>query len=215
MNLSKEAAFTVPIYKGMMDDHEKINKVLAADIAKRAKSDRNLKKNTHGGWSSSKDLLDWPSSVESGFTKRIHEIAKRLMLDQNIFTEETQGFDFNILLEAWANVLPKSGYHGVHLHSNCVLSAVYYVQCAEPEEDSLSGAFELVPPMPQASLMTAGTRGPAPFRVKPKPGLFFVFPSWLHHFVHMNRDATPRMSIAINMRGNYVTKKKKETAAAT
>lgn len=206
MNLSKEPAFTVPVYKGVVDGFEEINKVLAEDIARRAKSDVNVKKNTHGGWSSTKDLLDWPAAVQSGFTKTVHEVAKRVMLDHNLFDERTKNFDFNILLEAWANVLPKGGYHGVHLHSNCILSAVYYVQCGQPDADDLSGAFELVPPMPQASVTTPGVKGPQPFRIKPTPGLLFIFPSWLHHFVHLNRDDTPRMSIAINMRGNYVRK---------
>lgn len=121
-----------------------------------------------------------------------------------VFSNEVLGINFNDLTLScmWSNTHNSGSYHPTHIHPNCFLSGVLYVQC--PESD-WPGNLELHDPRPaklghypdyvKESCLTREKE-----IIKPEVGRLVLFPSWLPHSVDMYKSNSkqPRISIAFN-----------------
>jgi len=74
---------------------------------------------------------------------------------------------------------------------NYNLSGVYYVQVLE-------GAGDLVFNIPEGKYKTNR------FQITPLVGQYFLFPSWLEHFVTKNYSADQRISISFNLKESAI-----------
>jgi uncharacterized protein (TIGR02466 family) len=112
-------------------------------------------------------------------------------------------------VQAWANVNGPGDGNICHYHPGSFWSGTYYVAdggCAD--DPSLGGEFEMLDPrgpgpgMYAPALKFAGTDGMAAGAgetIRPRPGLLFIFPSWLMHQVRPYRGTGLRISIAFNL----------------
>ena len=99
----------------------------------------------------------------------------------------------------WVNVLPEGGSHSSHLHTNAVLSGVYYVTVPP-------GSGPIVFEDPRHAMMMAAPprKASAPREFKttvseaPAPGSLLLWESWLRHEVPLSRAETLRISISFN-----------------
>ena len=110
---------------------------------------------------------------------------------------------------AWANVNTAGHANVAHYHGGSVWSGTYYVTdggCAT--DHSLGGEFEMLDPRGPGPGMYAphlkftgedGASVGASEIIRPKPGLLFLFPSWLVHQVRPYRGTGTRISLAFNL----------------
>lgn len=105
------------------------------------------------------------------------------------------------LSNLWINISQTSAFNRPHIHSDSILSGVYYIDC---NVDSGSIVF-LHPSMAQKILInkytidsftqfSSGTNF-----VAPQIGKLIIFPSWLEHYVEPNVSIEERISIAFNI----------------
>jgi len=112
-------------------------------------------------------------------------------------------------VQAWANVNGPGDANICHYHPGSFWSGTYYVDdggCAD--DPSLGGEFEMIDPrgpgpgMYAPGLKFAGEDGASVGSgetIRPRPGLLFLFPSWLFHQVRPYRGRDLRISIAFNL----------------
>jgi len=120
-----------------------------------------------------------------------------------------QGIDYEMSwsVQAWPNVNMKGDYHNLHNHPHSWLSGTYYVSmpdqaAAETFRSDLNpGAISFYDPRPQANMNAIRNDGQVDpeHRVVPRAGDLFLWPSFLHHFVHPNMVDAPRISISFNV----------------
>ena len=118
-----------------------------------------------------------------------------------------------VSVQAWANVNAKGDYHNLHNHPHSWLSGTYYldvpVQPSPTGRDDLNpGSISFFDPRGAANMTALRNDGQfdPEYRRLPKPGELFLWPAFLHHFVHPNLADTPRISISFNV---VVTNKSK------
>lgn len=99
----------------------------------------------------------------------------------------------------WANAMGLGTHHTLHLHPLSVVSGVYYVNLPPG-----SSPFKIEDPR-MSLLMAAPPRSAsAPAReqnyvlIRPEPGEFILFESWLRHEVPSHRGKRPRLSVSFN-----------------
>jgi len=154
------------------------------------------KTNRYPGYTSYASLNDLPTRASAfaelkrrldreaaSFARALHlDPARRLKLDS-----------------LWVNVLQPKGSHSGHIHPQSVISGTLYL--ATPKG---SGALKLEDP--RLPLMMAAPP-PAPdapeaFRrfvyLEPRPGLAYLWESWLRHEVIANTAKAARISISFN-----------------
>jgi uncharacterized protein (TIGR02466 family) len=113
-------------------------------------------------------------------------------------------------VQAWANVNGPGDGNICHYHPGSFWLATYYYVadggCAS--DPSLGGEFEMLDPrgpgrgMYAPALKCAGEDGTSvgsAETIRPRPGLLFLFPSWLRHQVRPYRGTGLRISIAFNL----------------
>lgn len=101
----------------------------------------------------------------------------------------------------WANVLRAGASHKPHIHSNNLLSGVYYVQASG---DDASHELYFSDPRLQAHIIepdvtrrTEKNAGQISFSAE--EGRLYLFPSWLSHFVGSNMNSSERISVSFNI----------------
>ena len=114
----------------------------------------------------------------------------------------------NWTTEAWANVNGPGDSNACHYHPGSFWSGSYYVNdggCAD--DPALGGEFEMFDPRGPAPMMHAptlkfssedGLSAGSAETIAPRPGLMFLFPSFLLHSVRPYRGTRLRISIAFN-----------------
>ena len=110
-------------------------------------------------------------------------------------------------VQGWVNINRNGDYHNLHNHPHSWLSGTYYVGMPEQPEnaghrsDLNPGAISFFDPRAQANMNAV--RGDGQFdpeyRRFPRPGELFLWPSFLHHLVHPNLAAEPRISVSFNV----------------
>lgn len=158
-----------------------------------------------GGWHSERDLPEWGGPRAAEVIDMARAVANHMTCDR-----AGKAVQPAWIITAWANVNGPGDSNFCHYHPGSFWSGTYYVDdggcVADP---ALGGAFEMLDPRGAAPAMLAPTlayAGPgglaagATESIMPRPGLLFLFPSWLHHQVRPYRGQHERISVAFNLR---------------
>jgi uncharacterized protein (TIGR02466 family) len=204
MNIAVRGLFATPVAALEVPEAETRNAELTAIILERRNDAPSVQASNAGGWHSDRDIMEWGGK----HVGPILEIAKGMA---NQLTADRQGKPVRPAwhVEAWANVNGAGDANICHYHPGSFWSGTYYVAdggCATDE--ALGGEFEMLDPrgpgpgMYAPTLKFAGEDGAsvgAAETIRPRPGLLFLFPSWLYHQVRPYRGTGLRISIAFNL----------------
>lgn len=204
LNLAVRGLFATPVAALEVPDALAINTALERIILARRADHESVQASNAGGWHSDRDILDWggPQVI------RIVDLAKGVA---GQITADRQGQTVQPAwkVQAWANVNTSGHANVAHYHGGAFWSGTYYVAdggCAS--DHGLGGEFEMLDPrgpgpgMYAPALKFAGEDGASAGGaeiIRPKPGLLFLFPSWLMHQVRPYRGTGTRISIAFNL----------------
>jgi uncharacterized protein (TIGR02466 family) len=204
LDIAVRGLFATPVAAVELPDAAARNAELAEIILRRRAETPSVQASNAGGWHSDRDIIDWGGP-------RITEILGLARQVANHLTADRQGKPIapSWTMQAWANVNGPGAGNISHYHPGSFWSGTYYVDdggCAE--NPSLGGEFEMLDPrgpgpgMYAPALKFAGDDGAsvgAGETIRPRPGLLFLFPSWLFHQVRPYRGDALRISIAFNL----------------
>ena len=163
--------------------------------------------NVKNGWySDDKYILDKPE---------LANIKSRIMAGLELFTRKVlhvrQGIDF-YMTNSWSVKHDKGDWGQSHIHTNCLLSGVYYMQTDEKsgmirfrKETNWTNLFPLSVDLEFDDFNTFNSRA---WSFQPENGMLFFFPSHLLHSIDDNESENQRYSLAFNFyaRGKLGTK---------
>ena len=144
-------------------------------------------------WQTSPDLDKEDSSgAFKWFAKDVSKAAFDVFdtLDYNVDEIEITGM--------WGNVLRPGEAHQTHTHSNNFLSGVFYLS-----SDGATG-LTISDPRPAADVLVPRKKKKTQdnsnlLSYKSKQNRIIIFPSWLVHWVPINRSTKDRISISFNI----------------
>jgi uncharacterized protein (TIGR02466 family) len=145
-----------------------------------------------GGWHSSEILLPIPQDLRSLFNNL------EIFVNENCFKEiGVPNLKFG---NFWVNVNYPGSYNIAHDHQNSILSGVYYVSVPFANMGDLvlhrgdNAEYFL-----KSNVERISTRSNSLVAVKkPIESVFYIFPSWVKHYVESNISQGDRISIAFN-----------------
>lgn len=188
----------------MTPDAEARNAELRTLILDRRRTARSMAAFNAGGWHSDRDLLAWGGVRAAEVVEMARAVATQL-------TRDCEGREVRPawVVSAWANVNGPGDSNFCHYHPGSFWSGTYYVNDGGVLDDpSLGGGFEMLDPCGMAPAMLAptlaftgegGLAAGMTETIAPRPGLLFLFPSWLQHQVRAYRGSRERTSIAFNL----------------
>ena len=131
--------------------------------------------------------------------EKIKLLSEKYMSDMRWDVEQYQ------ITDMWSNILKPGEMHRPHTHSNNVLSGVYYVKAKKPIKDTPdSSAIQFYDPRPQTKVLVPRCHQ----NIKENSSIWFypsvtnrliLFPSWLEHYVPINKTKENRISISWNV----------------
>jgi uncharacterized protein (TIGR02466 family) len=204
MNIAVRGLFATPVAAVEVPRSDEINARLEEVILRRRETTPGVQASNAGGWHSDRNILDWGAP----WAGRIIDLAKG-MAGQMTADRSGNLVQPDWKVQAWANVNTTGHANVAHYHGGSFWSGTYYVAdggCAT--DHSLGGEFEMLDPRGPAPGMYApnlrfagedGASAGAAEIIRPKPGLLFLFPSWLMHQVRPYRGTGTRISIAFNL----------------
>ncbi len=204
LNVAVRGLFATPVAAMEVPRAEEINAALSGLILARRDAMPSVQASNAGGWHSGRDILDWGAP----WAPRIIDLAKG-MAGQMTADRRGDLVRPDWAVQALANVNAAGHANVAHYHAGAYWSGTYYVDdggCAS--DHSLGGEFEMLDPrgpgpgMYAPHLKFAGDDGASVGGaevIRPKPGLLFLFPSWLMHQVRPYRGTGLRISIAFNL----------------
>ena len=204
IDIQVKGLFATPVAAIMLPDAAARNAELEALILQQRERNPGVAASNNGGWHSQRDFSAWGGP----------RAAEVLAFARSAATQMTTGRDSkkvdpNRTVEAWANVNGPGDSNACHYHPGSFWSGAYYVNdggCAG--DPSLGGEFEMMDPRGPAPMMHApslkfvgedGQSAGSAETILPRPGLLFLFPSFLLHSVRPYRGARLRISIAFNL----------------
>jgi uncharacterized protein (TIGR02466 family) len=203
LEIAVKGLFATPVAAVEMPGAETLNPQLSETILARRAAHPSVQASNAGGWHSDREILTWGGEPMRQVIEIAKGVATRLTADRDgkpvrpVWT-----------VQAWANVNGPGDSNICHYHPGSVWSGTYYVEdggCAA--DPRLGGEFEMLDPrgpgpgMYAPTLKFAGEDGASvgsAETIRPKPGLLFIFPSWLYHQVRPYRGSKLRISIAFN-----------------
>jgi len=200
--MSAQLVFPTFIYTGNLGAAGKrLNKDLAGEIETLEQIDKHgrqwSKKNYVGGYSSYSSMtkLHQMSPHFEDLEKRLRPHIKKFV---NKLKWDLLGRKLD-MTTCWANSMGYATHHTLHSHPLSVISGVYYVSVPKG-----SSPFKIEDPRIGFMMNSPPRRASAPPReqnyllLKPKPGDFVLFESWIRHEVPPHRVRQPRLSISFN-----------------
>ncbi len=154
------------------------------------------KSNAYPGYTSYASLNDLPgrASALADLKRRLDRHVRAFSRDLHLDPARKLRLD-----SLWVNVLGPRGAHSGHIHPHSVLSGTLYL-ATPPGSGVLRLEDPRLPMMMAAPKVSADA--PEAFRrfvsLEPRPGLLYVWESWLRHEVTANAAKTPRISISFN-----------------
>ena len=202
LDINLRGLFATQVAAVELPDAGARNAELSAVILRRREVSESVRASNAGGWHSDREIVEWggPRVIE------VLTIAKQLA---NQLTVDRAGGRVNPAwtLQAWANVNGPGDGNICHYHPGAYWSGTYYVDdggCAS--DPTLGGEFEMLDPRGAAPGMyapalrtTSDESAGSSETILPRPGLLFLFPSWLNHQVRIYRGDRLRVSIAFNL----------------
>jgi uncharacterized protein (TIGR02466 family) len=204
MDIAVRGLFATPVAALELPDATTRNAELAAIILKRREETPSVQASNAGGWHSDREIAQWGGGHVSHILQLAKEVANHLTADRHGNAVRPP---WDVM--AWANVNGPGDANICHYHPGAFWSGTYYVAdggCAT--DHSLGGEFEMLDPrgagpgMYAPTLKFSGEDGQsvgAAETIRPRPGLLFLFPSWLFHQVRPYRGDGLRISIAFNL----------------
>lgn len=192
--------FPVPLVTVTLHDAEALNRELLDEIAARRAAEPGIERSNRQGWHSEPDLFDRTEPAHRRLAGEIKAIAEAVTA--KLVPERPSGS--RLAHEGWVNANPTHAMNSPHDHPGSFWSGTYYVRVpqADDESDLLSGAIEFLDPRgsigANAGVETSFTRGK--FTARPAAGSCLMWPSFVRHWVHPNRSAEERVSVAFNCR---------------
>ncbi len=190
--------FPTPAFLCRLQDPEPLNRQLRDIILARERTERGLVNSNVGGWHSGRDLAIWGGEAVDTVLAAAREIANKATRDRKGRLVRPAW-----RVECWANVNRRGHANKRHTHPGCFWSGSYYVDTGDGIGDDLGGEFQFHDPRGGALLNNAAARavvpGDAAPLVRPAPGLFVIFPSWMLHSVRPYQAGGTRISIAFNL----------------
>jgi len=203
LDVAVKGLFATPVAAVEMPGAERLNPQLVETILRRRTENGSVQASNAGGWHSDREILVWGGEPVRQIVEIAKGVATRLTADR-----EGNPVQPAWTVQAWANVNGPGDSNICHYHPGSVWSGTYYVEdggCAS--DPSLGGEFEMLDPrgpgpgMYAPTLKFAGEDGASvgsAETIRPRPGLLFIFPSWLYHQVRPYRGSALRISIAFN-----------------
>jgi uncharacterized protein (TIGR02466 family) len=203
LDIAVKGLFATPVAAVEMPDADRLNPQLVEAILRRRAETRSVQASNAGGWHSDREILTWGGEPVRQIIEIAKGVATRLTADR-----DGKPVRPTWTVQAWANVNGPGDSNICHYHPGSVWSGTYYVEdggCAS--DPSLGGEFEMLDPrgpgpgMYAPTLKFAGEDGASvgsAETIRPRPGLLFIFPSWLYHQVRPYRGTDLRISIAFN-----------------
>ena len=204
MNVSVRGLFSTPVAALEVPNAAARNVELIALILKKRDETPSVQASNAGGWHSDREIMNWGGVPVVEILDFAKEMANRLTADRHGHAVRPS---WRVM--AWANVNGPGDGNICHYHPGAFWSGAYYVEdggCAD--DPALGGEFEMLDPrgagpgMYAPTLKFAGEDGAsvgAAETIRPRPGLLFMFPSWLFHQVRPYRGTGLRISIAFNL----------------
>lgn len=204
MEIAVRGLFATPVAAVVLPSAEERNARLLAIILGRRREQPSIQSSNAGGWHSSRDLEAWGGTDALDVLAMAKSVATQLTADR--FGKPIKPA---WTVQAWANVNGPGDANIAHYHAGSFWSGTYYVDdggCAA--DPSLGGAFEMIDPRGPAPAMYAptlrfagddGQSAGSAETIQPRPGLLFLFPSWLMHQVRPYRGTGLRVSLAFNL----------------
>ena len=204
MNIVVRGLFATPVAAVQVPGAAERNAALTAIILRKRNETPSVQASNAGGWHSDREILSWAGNPVVEIVEFAKEIANRLTADRQ---GKPSPQPWKVM--AWANVNGPGDANICHYHPGAFWSGTYYVEdggCAT--DPTLGGEFEMLDPrgagpgMYAPALQFVGEDGAsvgAAETIRPRPGLLFMFPSWLFHQVRPYRGAALRISIAFNL----------------
>ncbi len=191
-----EKAFSTPIVRFRVEDHQALDAVLKAEGHRLRDTDEGVSKSNRGGWHSKGNLFQ----DQTGCFQDLRVAATEAVLAATRkVTSKVDPEDFRLKLFAWMNINPPGGFNAPHTHPGAHWSGVYYVSQPEIETGS-SGMIEFLDPrsdLPHWRLLKSSAFRPKR-SLRPEAGEMILFPSYLVHWVYPNESGDERISIAFN-----------------
>ena len=204
LDVAVRGLFATPVAAVMLPDPMARNRELSEIILKRRADTQSIQASNAGGWHSDRDIAEWGGPRIAEVLDLGRQVANQLTADRS-----GQRLSPKWAMQAWANVNGPSDGNISHYHPGSFWSGTYYVDDGGCGLDpALGGEFEMLDPRGPAPGMYApalqfalaeGASAGAAETIRPKPGLLFVFPSWLLHQVRPYRGRALRISIAFNL----------------
>ena len=147
-------------------------------------------------------------------------------LSHRVSEEELPTFKISVELgDGWINSMREGEYNPIHLHTNCDLSSIFYLEDYTGDEpidnkredipnvdghtnflfsSAQNGAvIKINPHDGNVAAVSSGVQHATHFDVKPKAGDFFIFPHWLMHSVNPFKGNGRRITASINYGFRY------------
>jgi uncharacterized protein (TIGR02466 family) len=168
--------FSVPIWGGMLQNHQYQNKNYIDKILELERTQPSVKKSNFGGYQTHENLHKDPIFIE--LATQIESLAN-----------EADQFPLKLSIESmWGNINYYKDFNGNHTHGG-ILSGVYYVEIHEN-----CGKLILVNTAPKTAIYKGSN-----FPIDPTECALILFPSWLEHYVEPNQTNERRISISFNL----------------
>ena len=181
--------FETPVYK----------KTLSCDLKSITDYCYSLKNSTEGRQVSNRN--GWQSNNLVGSILPLNAIFIEIVKAMDEYKESISAIGTVELDNIWINVNPKGGSNIPHIHPNCFMSGVYYVQTPE---NCGNLYFENILPVnynwhpKHFKDFTHNTFAGDNWEFVPQANDLYVFPSWAKHGVNGNVSDTDRISISFN-----------------
>ncbi|NDY95574.1 putative 2OG-Fe(II) oxygenase [Wenzhouxiangella limi] len=208
-------AFSVPLIHAHHEDPQALNDRLIQLFRQRAQSDayRNPEprvKRNQALFESRFNLFDWPEACVQELRDFCFGHLFRAIAELNGY-DQAMLKDLRYACESWFHLTRKGGFFAAHNHPLHSWSGVYCVRHDGDDPDSDSGRLTFLSPHMGANMYVdaASVRFKRPFAAAPlmlrlEPGQLVLFPSWLLHEVTPYEGETERITVAFNVRFQYV-----------
>ena len=194
INSELHLIFPTPIWTTIIDDYEILNSRMYDFIYSQKKIDEEGKKVSNiKGWHSQNFSLNDENVIF--FINSISKNIKKTMDDMG-WDDSNNKIE---LSNMWSIINTTGASNSMHMHSNCYLSAAYYVKapinCGEIVFHDHRQA-RLVR-KPKSKLIN--NLNTEEIKIEPKNGMLVLFPNYLYHSVNQNLSNDERIVISFNI----------------
>lgn len=189
-SIHQENWFSTPIWESEVKN---INNQEIKDYCLHLKDNtKGVNISNRGGWHSSEILLPMPQDLRSLFSNLEFFVNENCFKDIGVPNLKFGNF--------WVNVNYPGSYNIAHDHQNSILSGVYYVSVPfDNMGDLVLHRGDNAEYFLKSNVERISTRSNSLIAVKkPIESVFYIFPSWVKHYVESNISQGDRISIAFN-----------------